>query len=151
MTYDLGATATITVYVDGVAVISESGVEPLPFDNETDFFFASFFGALPMSGRLDDIQIYNHALAAEDVSFLHANPGEALESGDKEVLEGITILSKSAEGVALQLPEGTTYDIDYSVDLVTWDSVAEDVTGSYVDTDAARTGAAAGYYRGVVK
>lgn len=151
MTYDLGETTTIAVYVDGVAVITESGVDPLPLGNETDFFFAAFFGALPMGGRLDDIQIYNHALVAEDVNFLKANPGKALESGDDEMPEGIAILSKTAEGVALQLPEGTTYDIDHTVDLITWDPIAENVTGSYVDTDADRIGAAKGYYRGVVK
>ena len=151
MTYDLGETTTITVYVDGEPVISEAGVDPLPLGNDTDFFFGSFFGALPMGGRLDDIQIYNDALAADDVRFLQANPGESLESGGTEAPAGITILSKTAEGVALQLPEGTTYDIDHSVNLITWDPVAENVTGSYVDTDAERTSAAHGYYRGVVK
>ena len=85
------------------------------------------------------------------MNFLKANPGKALESGDDEMPEGIAILSKTAEGVALQLPEDTTYDIDHTVDLITWDPIAENVTGSYVDTDADRIGAAKGYYRGVVK
>ncbi len=155
MTYDRGETAAIAVYVDGVAVISESGVEPLPLSNDTDFFVAAFFGALSMGGLLDDVQLYNRAITAEEVAFLQANPGDALDPGAGNGGGGeapaITGLSKTAEGVALQLPEGTTYDIEYSADLVTWDTIATEVTGSYVDADAARIGAATGYYRGVVK
>ena len=62
----------------------------------------------------------------------------------------ITNISRTAAGVALSLPEGTTYDIEFSTDLVTWEPVANDVTGTYEDSDAARTGAAIGFYRGVV-
>ncbi len=75
------------------------------------------------------------------------------------VLDGMTIVdvpeiiavSRSATGVSLTLPAGTTFDIEYSADLITWVSVATDVTGSYEDTDAGRAGAASGFYRGVVK
>lgn len=63
----------------------------------------------------------------------------------------ITGVSISAEGVALQLPAGTTYEIEYSADLVTWEVIASDVIGSYADDDAGRAGGETGYYRGVVK
>ena len=63
----------------------------------------------------------------------------------------ITGISKTAAGVALQLPDGTTYDIEYSEDLQIWILIATDVTGSHTDDDAVRVGSASGYYRGVVK
>lgn len=155
MTYDLGETTALTVYVDGVAVIAEASIDPLPLDNDTDFFFAAFFGALPMGGQLDDIQIYNRALTVEEVSFLNSNAGEALNEEEGGNSQGndleITGLSKTSEGVALKLPEGTTYQIEYSVDLITWEQIAADVTGSHVDTDPTRASAALGYYRGVVE
>ncbi|MEM7384404.1 MAG: LamG domain-containing protein [Verrucomicrobiota bacterium] len=152
MAYDLGETSTLTLYVDGVAVISETLAEPLALANDTDFFFAAFFGALPMTGRLDDIQIYNRAVSTEEASFLHSNPGQTLEteeSGEQRPI--ITSVDRTAEGIALQLPEGTTYDVEYSVDLITWEPIATDVTGTFVDSDAVRAGQAGGYYRGRVK
>ena len=60
-------------------------------------------------------------------------------------------ISKTAAGISLLLPEGTTYDIEYSTDLQNWSNVATDVTRSYDDTDAGRTGNPEGYYRGVAK
>ena len=64
---------------------------------------------------------------------------------------GITGLSKTAAGVALFLPDGTIYDIQYSTDLIHWILIASGVTGSYEDGDAARVDGPAGYYRGLVK
>ena len=82
------------------------------------------------------------------------NPGE-VNTGSVDVppAEGgeITDVSRTAAGVSLSLPDGTTYDIQYSTDLENWSNVATDVTGSYEDTDAGRTGNPTGYYRGVVK
>ncbi len=71
--------------------------------------------------------------------------------GQDPVVGEITGISISAEGVALSLPAGTTYDIEHSTDLETWTVIASDVNGTYEDKDAARANASVGYYRGVVK
>ena len=63
----------------------------------------------------------------------------------------IVAIALTAEGLAVQLPDGITYDVEYSTDLQTWTPIASDVTGSYTDTDVARTGTVTGYYRGVSK
>ncbi|MGY8690793.1 MAG: hypothetical protein ACKVHP_24030, partial [Verrucomicrobiales bacterium] len=63
----------------------------------------------------------------------------------------ITSVSVTAAGVALSLPNGTTYDIEYSTDLENWTVIANQVTGTYEDTDAGRRGYPNNYYRGVVK
>ena len=49
------------------------------------------------------------------------------------------------------LPAGVSYDIEFSTHLLNWPSIATDVSDSYEDSEGARVGAAAGYYRGVLK
>ena len=107
-------------------------------------------------GLIDDVALWNRPLANDEISILFnggASLGQilTLDVGDPVIVPEITGVSISAEGVALQLPAGTTYDIEYSADLVTWEVIASDVTGSYADGDAGRTGGETGYYRGVVK
>ena len=63
----------------------------------------------------------------------------------------ITEVSITDGGVGLQLPAVVSYDIEFSTDLLNWTPIATDVSDSYEDSDAARVGAAAGYYRGVLK
>ena len=78
------------------------------------------------------------------------------------ILSGITLeriagapqtlgIIKSPAGVALQVPDGETYDIEYSADLVNWTVIASGVTGIYMDAGAGENMGTAGYYRGVVK
>jgi len=52
---------------------------------------------------------------------------------------------------ALQIPTGATYDIQFSADLISWDTIAEGITGSYTDQDAARVRLEEGHYRGALK
>jgi hypothetical protein len=155
-TYD-SAGPTVTLFVDGVEVARLEGAPELDLnDPEQDSFYigAFFAGSLPFSGTLDDVQVYNRVLNAGSVKALFDNPGE-VNTGSVDVppAEGgeITDVSRTAAGVSLSLPDGTTYDIQYSTDLENWSNVATDVTGSYEDTDAGRTGNPTGYYRGVVK
>ena len=63
----------------------------------------------------------------------------------------VTLVTRSSEGVGVQFPEGTTYDVEYSTDLIEWAPIATGVTGLYNDTDAGRTANPSGYYRGIVK
>ncbi|MDA7614403.1 choice-of-anchor D domain-containing protein, partial [Verrucomicrobiales bacterium] len=155
-TFD-SAGPTVTLFVDGVEVARLEGAPELDLnDPEQDSFYigAFFAGSLPFSGTLDDVQVYNRVLNAGSVKALFDNPGE-VNTGSVGVppAEGgeITDVSRTAAGVSLSLPDGTTFDIEYSTDLENWSNVATDVTGSYEDTDAGRTGNPAGFYRGVVK
>ncbi len=93
------------------------------------------------TGQLDDI----HLASGENLTI----PGASSPGG--EGAPEITGVSRTATSVLLTLPDGATYDIEYSLDLITWEPIASDVTGNYEDTDAARTGGSNGFYRGVVK
>lgn len=90
--------------------------------------------------------VFTDSLARVYAFAITSSPG-----GDPPPKVEITAISKTAEGVALQIPAGATYDIQYSADLISWDTIAEGITGSYTDQDAARVGLKAGHYRGVLK
>ncbi|MDF1785954.1 MAG: choice-of-anchor D domain-containing protein [Verrucomicrobiales bacterium] len=149
---EAGATRT-RIYLNGV---EEIAVEDNPG-------FADLAGALQIGARvgdngfpglIDDVQVYSRAISAEEVADLFADPGSALVE-DVVIVDPptkapeITEISVSAAGVALQLPAGTTFDIEYSTDLKEWTVIANDVTGDHLDTD--HIGESEGYYRGVVK
>ncbi|MEM7386806.1 MAG: LamG-like jellyroll fold domain-containing protein, partial [Verrucomicrobiota bacterium] len=75
-TYE-AATGATTLYVDGSAVASETGIN-LSLARDDSFFFGSFGGNLEMNGQLDDLQIYGRSITAEEVSFLAGNGGSPL-------------------------------------------------------------------------
>ncbi len=86
------------------------------------------------------------------------SPGAYTESensgsggGDPDGNIEITGIATTAAGVAIALPEGTTYDLEFSTDLVNWTVIATDITDAYEDVDDARVQGTTGYYRGIVK
>lgn len=116
-----------------------------------------YLGDLRVSGDADieiaQVAVYTTALTESQIMGLSAGVLDRIDNG----MTGgggtaeITGVSRSAVGVSLVLPEGTTYDIEYSLDLINWDLIAYDVTGSYDDTDVTRAAAANGFYRGILK
>lgn len=72
---------TLTVFLNGVAVIEET--DPIEIIDSLDFnvVLGAYNGALPFHGVIDDVQIYDRLITAEDVVFLKDNPGVALGSG----------------------------------------------------------------------
>ncbi len=61
----------------------------------------------------------------------------------------LTSIERTTNGVAVGIPDGETYRIEYSADLQLWESIAEGQTVEFEDTNADRTGGSFGYYRGV--
>ncbi len=126
----------------------------VPYVTGTDNFY---LGDLRVSGDADieiaQVAVYTTALTESQIMGLSAGVLDRIDNG----MTGgggtaeITGVSRSAVGVSLVLPEGTTYDIEYSLDLINWDLIAYDVTGSYDDTDVTRAAAANGFYRGILK
>ncbi|MEM7384808.1 MAG: Ig-like domain-containing protein [Verrucomicrobiota bacterium] len=62
-------------------------------------------------------------------------------------------VERTANGVLIHMEADRTYDIEYSPNLErgSWTVIETDQTGTYEDTDAARTGNEKGFYRGVAK
>ena len=126
----------------------------VPYVTGTDNFY---LGDLCVSGDADieiaQVAVYTIALTESQIMGLSAGVLDRIDNG----MTGgggtaeITGVSRSVVGVSLVLPEGTTYDIEYSLDLINWDLIASDVTRSYDDTDVTRAAAANGFYRGILK
>lgn len=71
----------ISVYVDAAEVVAKEDPFPLNVSENVSFFAGSYGPALPVSGRMDDLQYYSQALSPESIQILFDNPGSNL--GDK--------------------------------------------------------------------
>lgn len=66
----------VTLFLDG-SVVAEVEDPVLIADSETfNFVVGAYNGALPFSGLIDDVQLYDRLLTPDDIAFLMANPGE---------------------------------------------------------------------------
>ncbi len=119
---------------------------PLYIGSRADLFTA-------MDGLLDDVALFNRALSAEEVAQVMA--GDFFPGGDggggggddplPEFLGSVFI--SAGGGVSIDIPAGATVDIEYSTDLINWETIATGATGTYEDSDAARAALGAGFYR----
>ena len=148
---------SVSLYLDGE--LMETGGAPSLENNDQPMMIGENPDALgrTWNGLIDDVALWSRPLSQAEVSQV---AGSSVSLGDIIVGNGgdpdggagapeITGISVSADGVALQLPAGTIYDIEYSTDLQIWEVIASDVTGTY--SDVAHADGATGYYRGVVK
>lgn len=145
-------------YYRGGEVIAESTITGAPV-NAQPFYLGGQpdnLGGVAenFDGLFDEVAIFARALSAEEVlmAYYFGLAGQALvpAAAPPATAPEIMEVSKTAEGLVLQFPEGATYEVEYSSDLRAWMSIATDVTGRFVDTDAERTSGLAGFYRGVV-
>ena len=137
------------IYVDAVEVTSRQGLNPLAIGRDSVFVIGSYFDArLPFRGRIDDVQLYDRALSAEEVTWLRDHPGMVI--GQRQP-GGDLILGQVGLGtggrIAFSLPDDATADIEYSTDLIHWKVIVPGAMGTFEETDAGRTEARAGYYR----
>ncbi|MEM7383904.1 MAG: LamG-like jellyroll fold domain-containing protein, partial [Verrucomicrobiota bacterium] len=154
-------------YVDGVADEAKNGGLTRPVNTETNpdngartlSIGSAFQGEDErfMVSLIDEVAIWDRALTEAEIARLGAEPLTSIlgidpptpvieEPGTAPQLLSVT---RTAGGIAVTLPEGETYDIEYSPNLIDWSVIATEVSGTYEDTDAGRTGNAEGFYRGV--
>ena len=148
---------SVQLYVDGK--LAGTGLEDAAVtDVEAALQIGAVNGAAGFHGLVDDVQIYGKPLAADDVVWLHANPGLKLGQTTREpdptpsddFRTSLSALTKTESGISVgnTLAPAKSYAVEYSKDLVDWEVIAEGVSGEvYEDTDATRSGRAAGYYR----
>ena len=144
-----------TIWIDGELFLEggNTGVLPVPF---TRFFIGSDVdGIRSIQGVIDEFAIFQGALDDAAVSQLASGTSANALGGEPPppppAGPNIGPVMKTAAGVSFSLPEGATYDLQYSTDLVNWAVIAGDVTGVFEDTDAGRAAAKEGFYRGVLK
>ena len=146
------------IWVNGVLLLSGENTAPLPTDFTQLWIGSAIDGAETTVGFLDDVAIYDSALPGGLVELLAGGDipvGEKpVGGGDAPTITGSPVWN--ADGT-LTLPitgaPDTTFDIQYSPDLINWSSVATGLSGSvdWMETDAGRLGNPQGFYRGVTK
>ena len=110
----------------------------------------------PLKGSLSiaNVRVFAVALADDAIlaDFQESGADFGRDGGGAPgTLAEISGITAGADGVSLQLPAGVTADIEFSTDLVNWESIATGISDSFDDNDAGRTGGDAGYYRAVRK
>ncbi len=147
-----------TLYVNGEAVMS---AEPAPA-GESDFGFNIGGGGIYdaegnfFNGEIDDVAIYDSALGATQIKgladrfLLPGGPvGGETPGGPTGIVEFGPVSIGANGNLSINIPEGESYDIQFSTNLIDWETIATGVTGSFEESDAARAANLDGYYRGV--
>ncbi len=143
--------STLTYYRNG-AEIASSEITGAPA-NAQPLYLGGQNGAENFSGKFDEVAVFNRALSVDEVAEVYARGqnGESLGSGSGPGPDGlppITNVGVDGDGnVSFNVPDGVTADIQYSVDLLEWETIANGITGPYNDTDATRRARPAGFYR----
>ncbi len=157
------------IYVDGEEIARSADPAPLNLDELNAWFFGGF-GSLTFGGGLDDVQLYERPLSAEDVIALRDNPGVPLSSGAPDpdpdpnpdppvrrfAIPSLTRGTDRSVTIGWLAAQDVGYRVEFSRDLVTWapiDDIRFTVSinnATLVDTNANRTGAGRGYYRVVL-
>ena len=107
-------------------------------------------------GLFDEVAVFDRALSEAEVTDVYNRGlnGQSLGGGETPVepgaLSGLTDIGFDGNGnFSLSVPTGETLDIQYSQDMIDWETIATGITGPYVDTDPTRNARPEGYYRGV--
>ena len=66
-----------------------------------------------------------------------------------DTISGVNRMSIVSFG--LTFPPGQMVNVEFSTDLVSWEMIANDVQGDFIDPDPKRTQLMSGYYRGVLR
>ena len=140
---------TQTIFVDGNAVASDvkgglTNEEEIAIGTTLDDEDRDF------TGLLDNVRIYNLGIADGVITALAVGGGGGDPGGGGNRPGGMINVVKAASGaISFDFPADTTFNVEYSEDLVTWTEIATSVMGAYEDADAGRSGNGTGYYRGV--
>ena len=148
------AAAETAIYINGVLAGTAPGAVAL--SGESNLMQARIATPVDPMGEGSVVYgwaTYDAALSAEAIATLAQTPFPAGDgpdpSGSPVALGQITF---SADGnFSFVVPEGATYDIEFSEDLIDWSVIAADQTGAFSESDAVRGDLGAGYYRGVLK
>ena len=142
-----------TIFVDGVQEESAGDKGGVSVDAEIVIGSTRAGDTRFFSGDLDEVRIYNEALTNIQITGLYASDSGGGGGEPPQPSGDISNVVRAGEGNAIKfdLPAGTTFDVQYSTDLINWNVISSDVTGAYTDDDADRAAAPGGYYRGVAK
>ena len=160
-----GDARVVSIYVDGQMMVEQADPNFIATGVNEPLYLGSFDGVVALEGIMDDVQLYNRALGAADVMNLFQNPGVPLtgagtaDPGPTTDVPVLATVQWSGDGLqtALLTQVDVSYELEYSLDLTpgSWSVVAtvegDGATKTFADSDAARNGLPAGFYRVQVK
>ena len=145
--------AELTYYRDG-QVLGERTISGAPA-NMQPFFLGGQAGRESWSGLVDEVALWDRALTQAEVVkvFELGHAGQGL--GGRGAVAGTPVFTaldveRKPDGMHLSwsAPAGGKATVQFSVDLITWEAIAENLSQTtFSDTDAERTSAEQGYYR----
>lgn len=153
---------TLTYYRDG-QVIATGEITGAPVNAQP-----LYLGGQPgadgatvenFSGLFDEVAIFDRALSPTEVALVYAVGSAGLPltpGGGGPIHPPVTevgdppVIAITENGISLQFGEGTTADVQYSTDLISWTTIATGVT-AYEDTDPDRLANPVGFYRGAAE
>ena len=149
----------IRLYINGALFSEANGSQGFDVRKSGPLHIGAVAGVLGLTGIMDDFQIYQKELTADDAAFLFANPGQALPGDDGGVDPPVTApsdfrvqsITRDGNNVSITWPSmaNATYTIQTSADLITWQDAQTGQqaeageTTTYTDTPDA----SARYYR----
>ncbi len=126
----VGSPGMAALYIDGIE--ATSGPLDAFIDNANHTLqFGAANGILGVNGRLDDIQIYDRPLTADEVATLFSNPGQVIENdggggGPTSDLPSL-IIARNEANIELSWPvSATDYQLHQSDDLLAWPAVTSE-------------------------
>ncbi len=151
--------AMVTFYLNGEDIGS---AEVAAFDDASPSIFqiGALNGQFGFKGLIDDVQVYNKVLTADEIASLLASPGMVLAGEPPIVVDPEPAIFSVADvtkndgtmSLTFQSQAGVSYVLEYSETLEgDWTVIqtidGQDGTTSAVDTDATRLAKAIGFYR----
>ncbi len=88
----------VTLFLDGAAVTEVDDPFAVADSTNFNFFVGAYNGALPYAGVIDDVQVYDRLLTADDIVFLKENPGQPLGGEVDGDGDGLTDVEEAAAG-----------------------------------------------------
>jgi hypothetical protein len=127
----------ITLYVDGGSV-GQASIVAFSDDDKNSLQIGAANGILGFNGRLDDLQIYERPLNANQANFLATNPGQVVGAnpggggGNTQTPEGF-IITEVRVGAGRNIrvnfvsEPNKNYVAEFSSDLINWTVTVDDI------------------------
>ncbi|WP_404307435.1 LamG-like jellyroll fold domain-containing protein [Neorhodopirellula lusitana] len=98
----IDAANSMTIYIDGEAVDTTTPVGLIEYDNSPDTFIGGAgdgLGGFDFDGMIDNVCVYNRALAADEISALASDSAEVTDTVEISVLDQLVTTSTTGGGL----------------------------------------------------
>lgn len=99
LTYSVnGENGEVSVYIDGALAMTDASGGVFDDDALSIFQVGALNGDIGLQGVVDDFQLYGRALSADEIAFLHANPGSPVGGSPDPMPSDLVITELAIDG-----------------------------------------------------